>query len=282
MNPGVESIPMRVPGGPLVLLRKILAIAGATLASQFAYIGEQLVRTLFLVLILYTFTQLWNATDRFQDVQVITGFSIAQLIWYLVYTESIITSAAGLRGTQVDHDVRTGDLAYRLTKPIPYPCFQLGTELGTRVFRFVLNLLVGSAVALVVVGPIALSPLSITAALALTLVVFVADWIWVFSISLLSFWVEDSFGVHLLYRRLLMLLGGMLLPLEAYPDWLRKVCEQLPFAYMVYHPSRLFVQPEPSGWFTAMGMVLLIGAVGLLPAFLLYRAGLRHVSAQGG
>lgn len=272
----------RALGGPLVLGGKVLAVARATLTSQLAYVGEQLLRTIFLVLILYTFTQLWNATGRFQDVEAMTGFSIAQLIWYLVYTESILMSAAGLRGTQVDHDVRTGDLAYRLSKPIPYPCFELGSDLGARCFRFVLNLLVGSLVALVVVGPIPLAPLSIGAALLLTLFVFVADWIWVFSISLLSFWVEDAFGVHLLYRRLLMLLGGMLLPLEAYPDWLREVCEALPFRYLVYHPSRLFVQPDTAGWFEAVGMVLLIGGVGLVPASFLYRAGLRQVSAQGG
>ena len=269
-------------GGPFALLKKVLVISRATLASQFAYVGEQVVRTTFLVLILYIFTQLWNATDRFQDVLEATGFSIPQLIWYLAFTESIIMSAAGIRGTSVDHDVRTGDLAYRLTKPIPYPCFQFGSDLGTRVFRFFLNLAVGIGVSLAVVGPIPLAPLAVLAAISLTLLVFVVDWIWVFSISVLSFWIEDTFGIHLLYRRLLMLLGGMLLPLEAYPDWLRSVCERLPFAYMVYHPSRLFVLDRPDGFLHAVGVVLILGIVGLIPALLLYRLGLRQVSAQGG
>ncbi|MCA9728258.1 MAG: ABC-2 family transporter protein [Candidatus Eisenbacteria bacterium] len=264
------------------LLRKTVAVAEVTVASQLAYVGEQLVRTIFLVLILYTFTQLWNATNRFQDVEAVTGLSIAQLIWYLVFTESILLSAPGLRGTQVDEDVKSGDLAYRLAKPIPYPFFQLGADVGSRVFRFAINLVVGCLVALVVVGPIRLSPLSVAAAVGLTLTVFVADWVWIFSISLLSFWVEDTFGLHLLYRRLLMLLGGMLLPLEAYPEWLAAICRKLPFAYLVYHPSRLFVQHEPSGFGHARLMVLLIGVVGLLPLWTLYRFGLRRVSAQGG
>ena len=276
-SPGLKEL-----GGPFALLKKVLVISRATLASQFAYVGEQVVRTTFLVLILYIFTQLWNATDRFQDVREATGFSIPQLIWYLAFTESIIMSAAGIRGTSVDHDVRTGDLAYRLTKPIPYPCFQFGSDLGTRVFRFFLNLAVGIGVSLAVVGPIPLAPLAVLAAISLTLLVFVVDWIWVFSISVLSFWIEDTFGIHLLYRRLLMLLGGMLLPLEAYPDWLRSVCERLPFAYMVYHPSRLFVLDRPDGFLHAVGVVLLLGIVGLIPALLLYRLGLRQVSAQGG
>lgn len=276
-SPGLKEL-----GGSFALLKKVLVISRATLASQFAYVGEQVVRTTFLVLILYIFTQLWNATDRFQDVREATGFSIPQLIWYLAFTESIIMSAAGIRGTSVDHDVRTGDLAYRLTKPIPYPCFQFGSDLGTRVFRFFLNLAVGIGVSLAVVGPIPLAPLAVLAAISLTLLVFVVDWIWVFSISVLSFWIEDTFGIHLLYRRLLMLLGGMLLPLEAYPDWLRSVCERLPFAYMVYHPSRLFVLDRPDGFLHAVGVVLILGIVGLIPALLLYRLGLRQVSAQGG
>ena len=283
-RPGGPASPaaLRRPGGPLALLRKVAAVARATVASQFAYLGETLVRTIFMALVLYTFTQLWSATDRFQDVRRLTGFSIAQLVWYLAFTESILLSLPGFRASQVDRDVKTGDIAYRLAKPIPYPWFQLGADLGERAVRFAVNLAVGCAVALLVVGPIHLAPVSVAAALVLTFIVFLADWTWAFAISTLSFWIEDTYGLHLLYRRLLMLLGGMLLPLEAYPDWLAAICRKLPFAYMVYHPSRLFVSTRPDEWAHDLAMVFLIGIAGLVPMLALYRAGLRQVSAQGG
>ena len=285
---GSEGLPSparaRRPGwtAPWRVGRKLWAIAAATVRSQLEYLSEQLWRTLFLVIILYVFTQLWHATDRFQDVRVSTGFSIAQLIWYLAFTESIIMSSPGLRANAVDQEVRTGGVAYRLSKPIPYPLFWFGNDLGERAVRFLVHLFVGCIVALVVVGPIPLSLAGVLKALILVALGAVADWTWVFSISMLSLWVEDTFGLHLLYRRMLMLLGGMLLPLEAYPDWLEAICRKLPFAYLVYHPSRFFVAPEAAGWWKAVGMVSLIAAVGLVPLLLVYRIGLRRVSAQGG
>ena len=94
--------------------------------------------------------------------------------------------------------------------------------LGDRLLRFGLNLAIGCAVA---PRPrrwdSAVAPVSVVAAIATALAAFLVDWSWTFAISLLqSFWLEDTMGIHLLYRRCVMLLGGLFLPLEAYPDWL--------------------------------------------------------------
>ena len=273
---------LRRPGGALALLAKTWAVLRITLASRFAYLGELFVRSLFLVLILFIFTQLWQATSRSQDVVALTGFGVAQLIWYLAFTEAIMTSSPAAAEQEVDREVRSGDLAYRLARPLPYPLYHFGAQLGERLLRFGLNLLVGCVVALVVVGPIPLRPLSLVAACSTAVFGFVADWIWTFAISLLSFWVEDTFGLHLLYRRMLMILGGMLIPLDAYPDWLANIANALPFQYLVYQPARLFVQPGAAGWLDVLLVQAVIAVAGLGPLLLLYRRGLRRVSAQGG
>ena len=256
---------------------KTRSVLWITLRSRFAYAGELLVRSIFIVLILFIFTQLWRATGQSDQ----TGFTLAQLIWYLAFTEAIMTSSS-LGPSEVDREVRSGDLAYRLARPMAYPLYHLGAALGERLLRFTLNLMVGVVVALVVVGPLAVSPLAILLALSLTLLSFVADWTWEMTISLLSFWIEDTFGIRLLYRRALMILGGMLIPLEAYPTWLRQIAEATPFQYFVYAPARLFVRPDVGFWFVAAGSLTLIGAVGVAVLAVVYRLGLRQVSSQGG
>ena len=272
----------RAGGGAVATAVKFAAVFRITLASRFAYLGEMALRTIFLVLILFTFTQLWRATNASQNVQGLTGFNIARLIWYLAFTEAMIISAPALTENEVDREVRSGDIVYRLTRPLSYPLYHLASGLGDRVLRFLLNLLVGGAVAWLLVGPITLSPIALGAAVLAALLAFVADWTWSFSISLLSFWIEDTFGLHLLYRRLLMLLGGMLLPLEAYPRWLGRVAHALPFQYLVYRPARLFVQADASGLASLLGVLLLIILIGLAPLLLIYRLGGRRLSAQGG
>ncbi|HEX6289244.1 MAG TPA: ABC-2 family transporter protein [Herpetosiphonaceae bacterium] len=285
-NLRMDAVPaawnLRRPGGLGALLGKTWAVLRITVATRLAYLGELLVRSIFMVLILFIFTQLWNATNASQDVGALTGFAIPQLIWYLAFTEALMMSVNSMGDTEVDREVRSGDIAYRLARPLPYPLYHLGAMLGERLLRFGMNLAVGCLVSLVVVGPISIAPLSLVAAFSTAIFGFVVDWIWMFAIALLSFWIEDTMGLHLLYRRAQMLLGGMLIPLEAYPAWLGNIAQALPFQYLVYQPARLFVQADVSGWLHVLGVQALIGIVGLLPLLVIYRLGLRRVSAQGG
>ncbi len=273
-----DPMPLRKPGGPLRVLAKTWGELRITLASRFTYAGELLVRSIFLILILFTFTQLWRATGQTDK----TGFTLAQLIWYLAFTEAIMLSAGSMSGSEVDREVRSGDIAYRLARPLPYPLYHLGAALGDRLLRFGLNLGVGMLVSLAIVGPIAIGPASLVLAISAALLAFVADWIWGFTISLLSFWFEDTFGIHLLYRRGLMILGGMLIPLEAYPAWLGNIARALPFQYLVYAPARLFVRPDVSYWAGVCMAIAIVAAAGLMLLLLIYHLGLRRVSTQGG
>lgn len=272
---------LRRPGGVLALARKSWAVLSITIASRAAYVGELLVRTMFLVLILYIFTQLWRATNASAAGGVVaqTGFTIAQLIWYLAFTEAIAMSATQ---PEVDREVRSGDIAYRLARPLPYPLYHLSAMLGERLLRFGLNLIVGGVVALIVVGPVTITPLAIVAALSTAIISFVADRLIVFTIALLSFWVEDVSGLYLLYSRVVMILGGMLIPLEAYPAWLGNVARALPFQYLMYQPARLWVQPDMALWLHVLWVQLGTIAVIVVPCAIIYHVGLRRVSAQGG
>jgi ABC-2 type transport system permease protein len=272
---------LRQPGSIARLLGKVGGVLWITLSSRLSYVGEILIRSSFLVIILYTFTQLWRATSGSVDVQRTTGFSLPQLIWYLAFTEAIALSSS-LRYEEVDREVRSGDIAYRLARPMPYPAFHLGSHLGDRLLRFTLTLVLGVAVAWLVAGPVSLRPLAVGAAVLTALTSFLVDWIWMFTLALLAFWVEDTSGLQLLYRRAVMLLGGMLVPLEAYPDWLARIARALPFRFMMYEPARLFVAPSVSGLGRLLFWQAAFGLLGLAALLVVYRAGLKRVSAQGG
>jgi ABC-2 type transport system permease protein len=261
---------------------KVLSVAQVTLASRLAYAGEFLLRTIFLGLILFTFLQLWRSTGLGTDILETTGFTIPQLLWYLAFTESMVLSVGWISESEVDKEVRSGDLAYRLTRPLAYPLHHLGAQMGDRLFRFALNLAVASLLVLLFVGPIPLPPACLAAGLLTAFVAFTIDWVASFTISLSSFWFEDSFGIHLLYRRLVMLLGGVLIPLEAFPGWMERIARALPFQYLAYQPARLFVQGDLLGF----GHVLAVQAVALaamiVPLLCVYSLGLRRVTSQGG
>src|SRR5512135_1779772 len=60
------------------------AIAQINLQNSLAYAGELANRSLFMVLILYVFIQLWRATYGALGAATIAGLSLADTLWYLV------------------------------------------------------------------------------------------------------------------------------------------------------------------------------------------------------
>ena len=79
-------------------------------------------------------------------------------------------------------------------------------------------------------------------------------------IALLAFWFEEVQGFHLIYTRLLMTLGGMMLPLEIFPESVERLAHVLPFQAVIYLPAKMMVT-EPGGlwwslWLKQIGWAL--------------------------
>jgi ABC-2 type transport system permease protein len=102
------------------------------------------------------------------------------------------------------------------------------------------------------------------------------------SIALLSFWVEDNEPFFWIYNKFQLILGGVLIPLDFFPDWLSSVALQLPFMQIFYGPARLFVSFSGE-----RALQLILGqSIWLVLAFLTLRTlfffGVRQVNTNGG
>ena len=263
------------------MIGKYLAVGRITLASQAAYLSEMLLRTLFLALILYIFVQLWTVTYEALGRQTVAGFSVAQMIWYLMLTESILLSRPRIT-LEIDAEVRAGDVAYQLIRPYDYVLFRLARYLAERLLRLLICLAVGTALALLYVGPVPLGPAGLAAALVVLGFGILIDFGGAIAIGLCAFWVEDTQPLSLLYDRAIMLLGGLLLPLELFPDALASLLAGLPFQLLLYAPARLVVSgdlaPLP-GALVQLALTLL-GIAGLVR--LVQARALRRLHANGG
>jgi ABC-2 type transport system permease protein len=265
----------------MISLRKYTWLGLTAARSNLAYVGEVATRTIFLGVILYIFFQLWRVTFSETGAQQLGGLTLAQMLWYLAMTEAIMLSAPRI-SQEVDQDVRTGALAVQLIRPLSYPLARLGMTLGERLVRFGLNAGVGAAIALVFVGPIRFSAGGLALFAIALLAAFVLDFLAMFMLGLGAFWMEDTSGLALLYSRVTMILGGMLMPLELFPDWAQPLLRALPFATIVYGPARMFVHPEMAflaGLLIRQGIAIALFALGVA---LVYRAGIRRIHSNGG
>jgi viologen exporter family transport system permease protein len=211
--------------------------------SNLAYRFEVVFRSMFLAVILYIFMRLWTIVYTDSENGRIAGLTLPQMLWYLVITEAVFMSAPRI-WAEVDQDVRTGRLAVQLIRPLSYTAGHLSRAMGERVVRFAINLTVGAVVALLLVGPIPLTLTGLAMFAVVLPVAFVLDFLGMFLVGLSAFWLESAAGLALIYLRCVMMLGGMFLPLEIYPDALQPALRILPFASMVSAPGRMFVDPS--------------------------------------
>jgi ABC-2 type transport system permease protein len=203
------------------------------------------------------------------------------MIWYLMVTESILISRPRMT-LEIDAEVRAGDIAYQLIRPYDYVLFRLARYLAERVLRLGICLAIGTALALLYVGPVPLEVGALVAALLVLALGVLVDFAGAIAIGLCAFWVEDTQPLTLLYDRAIMLLGGLLLPLELFPEWLAGLLAALPFQLLLYAPARLVVSGDLTSLpatLAGLGLTLAMTA-GLV--WLVNRRALRRLHANGG
>jgi ABC-2 type transport system permease protein len=266
-----------------VAATKVLSVARLHAAAELAYPGQVLLGMVFSFVVLFTVSTMWRVLGEQHDLVAMTGWGLQRLVWYTAFSEALALSyGVPWEGLQVDREIRSGDVAYRLARPQSYALYHVGACLGERYARLAVRLPIHLAIAWVLVGWPGLSFFAGFAALIAGLLAGAADLAWSLVWSFSSFWVEDSFGLHFLYRRCVFLLGGLLIPLNAYPDWLRAIAEALPFKAILYGPARLFVEQDATGALRLYGLQLSFAAVGFGLVAVIYRVGSRRLSAQGG
>ncbi len=249
--------------------------------QQLAYRAELAMRAVQIMLFMGIFMALWTTAFGISGKAELSGYRLAEMVWYLAMTETITLSSSRVF-IEISEDVKAGNLAYTLVRPLSYPWYQVANSLGNSAPRFLLNLLAAAAVVTLgtrqIAGSLAgLAAFLTTAALALLLDALIAV-----LIGLLAFWIEEVMPVFWIYQKLLFTVGGLFLPLEMFPDWLRQATEWLPFRFITYTPARAFVAFEPGFVLRAVGgQVIYVIVLGTLVASVWQRAQ-RRLVVHGG
>lgn len=260
--------------------RKAEAVARITARQQAAYKMDFLLRSCFLLMILFVFVQLWTAAYDGDAAKVIGGFTMKEIVWYLVFTEALTMGAPPLTA-RVEEEVKNGDIAVRLIRPMSYLGYHYSTFLSEVAIRFIVNLAVGCAIAWSYVGAPDfgfgwLSLLALAAG-ALTITFLLNA-----MVALCAFWVEETSGLQFVLQKLQFTIGGMLLPVDLMPDWLQRVCSWLPFQAALYLPARSAVHYDgllllryagiQAAWIAGLGVLVTI----------IYRRGAKKLHVNGG
>lgn len=249
--------------------------------QQLAYRAELAMRAIQMVLFMGVFMALWTAAFGVSGQAELSGYTLAEMVWYLAMTETITLSSSRVF-VEISEAVKAGDLAYTLARPLSYPFFQVANSLGNSGPRLALNLLTAVAVVGLGMGRIAGSLPGLAAFLGMAALALLLDSLIAVLIGLMAFWIEEVTPIFWIYQKLLFTVGGLFLPLEMFPDWLRRVAACLPFQFITYAPARAFVAFEPEFVLRAVaGQVAYVAALTAL-VMLVWGRARRRLVVHGG
>lgn len=231
----------------------------------------------FYVVVVATLAGLWRAAAHASGGSV-AGYTAVALTWYIAASEASTVSLNIRMIDEIGRDIGSGAVAVELLRPASVVGVRCASELGRTLPRLGACAGAGAVLATVVAGApprpaaLLLSLPSLVLAVACNLVAQHA-------FAAVAFWVRDAGSAWFIYQKLVFVLGGMLIPLEALPGWLQRTAAVLPFRAMAYAPARL-----ASGHLEPLLLVEQVGWLAVLSvaAHAAFGAGERRLQVVGG
>ena len=185
-------------------MKKYIYIYKATLIENLQYIMNILLGFISFFILLFIFLNLWEYI--YSDTVSISGYSMNQMVWYVIITEIMWFGARNRTLTnQISNDIKSGTIAYGINKPYNYMFYIVSKHMGEITIKFFLFLTAGIFLGFSFAGglydfQIRFIPLIIMVTFTGVLINSLIR----ISISVLSFWIEDSGPFHWIYDKLII------------------------------------------------------------------------------
>jgi ABC-2 type transport system permease protein len=239
--------------------------------------GDLCARVSFFAVILGVFSSLWRAVAE-------AGMPLAadprSLVWYLAATEWVLLSAPPIF-IELEESIRRGDVVYHTGRPVSYLLAEFAQGIGLVATRApVLGLTafccafgftgwMPPARALAMVVPFGLAAMMLLTALYLCL-------------GLLAFWLQDVSPVFWVWQKLMFVLGGLMLPLSLYPDFVQRLAMLTPFPTMLGGPASFVLGAQAIDPGVLGTQLVLWLSVAALTARAIFRRALKELTVNGG
>lgn len=253
-----------------------LTVGGVAARRTTAARGPWAVNVAFYLIVIAMLSGLWRVAVRGAG-GAIAGYSPAAITWYIATTEAVTTSMRMRFIDDLGNAIGTGAIATDMLRPARVLAVRAADELGGVLPRLALTLAIGWLYS-AVVGRSAPSGAALVLAAAAAVLAVMCNLAGQLAFSASAFWLRDAGAAWYVYWKFVFVIGGMLIPLEMLPGWLRATARWLPFRAMAYAPGRLasgFVEPwllvEQVAWLAVLSAL----------AFTAFAAGERRMVREG-
>ena len=234
--------------------------------------------SIFLMTCLIIFAHLWKIAAMKKGL---VSFSPEQLLWYIALNEWILIAVPDVHD-KMEEDLRSGTLAYQLPRPISYVGSVFASALGTLCVNWLFLGVVTVVFTYWQAGGLPFHPVGLLVTALFGLAAGIIAILFRMMIGLSAFWLQSVDPFFWIWEKLLFMLGGLMLPLAVYPQWIQTMARFTPFPAILGERSALvfhFNGEYIMSLLTTLAIWCVLG-VGML--MFLYRRGLRILNVEGG
>ena len=263
-------------------MKKYLFIFKSELMSNLQYVFNILVGFIGYFIMLFIFLNLWQYIYS-DPSEVINGYTMKQMIWYVIITEILWMSLGGRKlCKQICADVKGGNIAYNINKPYSYIGYCLASHLGNIALKSFMYVVLGMILGYIFLGSFpTLNIFSIIAIIITGVLATIISILLIVGIGLFSFFIEDANPFYWLYSKFILVLGTIF-PIEYFPTSIQPILSYSPIYVVSYGPAKLFVDFTWGNFLSIIVAQAVYIIIGYLLCSLLYKKGVKKLNVNGG
>jgi ABC-2 type transport system permease protein len=279
----IASLPIKPPAFSWAKVMKYFAVAKMNFTHSHVYLFDAFSMGGMVAVRVWILFLLYKAAYSSLGQAEVGGLTLAHAVWIILFTQVFQMSNAPRKIVfKMSDDIKSGDIAYMLIRPMSYLLHILIGQWGVIFSRLFFSLIIGVLAPLFLVGSFPVSVPSVLASALLLIFGMTLGILMSMCVGLFAFWTEDVSAFRWIFDKLQWYLGGLVIPVALFPETLRSVVELAPFAHMYYGPARILVKYDPDLFIQYLTTQIVWLVVIALVTILIYKKGIKNVSINGG
>lgn len=231
---------------------------------------------------------LWIAIFKFAPDASINGYTLEKMLAYVIFARIVYQLVgSGECFWILAEDIREGNIAVNLTKPINYRYRLLASDFGSYCACFILLVIPVFTIAMVILYFTIGVPFPNWYNFIFFIISSVASLFLLSNFKLiigqLAFFTGSLFGIGIMQAAVINFLSGGAIPIAFFPETIQKIFHFLPFTSMLETPTLILL----NGYTVQETLIKIAIQIGwlilfnLLSAFTFNKA-VKHVTSNGG
>lgn len=262
-------------------MHKYLSLIKISFTAQKNFIPVLCARVFFLLLLVCIFNQFWHIVKQENAVSAL--INPVDFIWYLLIGCVLQYGRAEGFHYRIEQEVKSGNIAYGLLRPVSVIGAYFCEAMGTFLFRLPFLFCVGAVFLLILTNgelPTDFSALPVIFSLMVLSAIFIS--LCTVFIGLSTLWMQDALPMFWLIQKAEYILGGLFFPLSFYPEWLQQIAFATPFGWINYGVARLIYNYSSVNAVETFIHILFWIIIMICVNTLFYRLLVRRIAIHGG